>query len=281
MLAAAVLTVAAAGVVHAVTAEPPARRVRCGEVLTADVRLAADLRCDGPGGLVVAADGVDVDLDGHAVTGPGLVTGRSSAAHGISVRARGATVRDGRVDGWDVGIDVVARGATAAVRDVRLEADGVGAAVGEGSSLYVTTSLLRGSNTGATAQGTLVVDRSRVEENFTGVAVQTGEPGGPVTLRRTLLRHNHIGLLCHRPGFLVERSAFAANDTALVTSDCAPWTVRESAFTGNALHLWLDESRPFTFACTSFTPRDVPQEVRVQPCAARTGAVLRAGTAGG
>ncbi|WP_432483977.1 right-handed parallel beta-helix repeat-containing protein [Kineococcus esterisolvens] len=265
----ALVAVLVAGAAHAlVAAEPRARRVECGEEITGDVRLTADLRCPGPSGLVVAADGVEVDLDGHAITGPGLVAGRSTPSQGISVEAHDATIRGGRITGWDVGVRVGwgRSPRSAALADVRLEADGVGASVGDGSSLFVTTSLLRGNNTGITAQGQLVVDRSRVEENFTGVAVQSGEPGGPFTLRGSLVQRNNFGLMCHRPGFLVERSTFAHNDTALIASDCRPSAVLGSAFLRNGDHLWLDEPGSVTVACTLLTRSGGPEEVAVQPC---------------
>ncbi|WP_432533733.1 hypothetical protein [Kineococcus arenarius] len=271
---AAVVVVLAAVAAHALaTPEPRARRVACGETITADVRLAADLRCPGTSGLVVAADGVEVDLDGHEITGPGLVAGRSAAAQGISVSARDVTVRGGRVAGWDVGVRVGwgRSPRSAALVDVRLESDGVGAVVADGSSLFITTSLLRGNNTGVTAQGQLAVHRSRVEENFTGVAVQSGEPGGPFTLRDSVVQRNNIGVMCHRPGFLVERSTFAQNDTALLASGCRPSVVRGSAFLRNGDHLWLDAPDALVVVCTSFTRRGGPEEVLVRPCAARSG----------
>ncbi|WP_432492366.1 right-handed parallel beta-helix repeat-containing protein [Kineococcus auxinigenes] len=278
------VVVLAAVAAHALaTPEPPARRVACGETITADVRLAADLRCPGPSGLVVAADGVEVDLDGHEITGPGLVAGRSAAAHGISVEAHDVTIRGGRIAGWDVGVRVGwgRSPRSAALADVRLESNGVGAVVADGSSLFVTTSLLRGNNTGATAQGQLAVHRSRVEENFTGVAVQSGEPGGPFTLRESLVQRNNIGVMCHRPGFLVERSTFASNDTALLASGCRPSVVRGSAFVRNGDHLWLGDPDALVVVCTSFTRRGGPEEVRVRPCAARSAGAFAAGGVSG
>jgi parallel beta-helix repeat protein len=53
----------------------------CGATVTADVRLDHDLVCTGDG-LIIGADGISVDLNGHTVTGPGsgagiLVGGRA------------------------------------------------------------------------------------------------------------------------------------------------------------------------------------------------------------
>ena len=47
------------------------RLLECGSVVTRDVRLSRDLRgCTG-NGLVVGADGVDIDLNGHLISGTG------------------------------------------------------------------------------------------------------------------------------------------------------------------------------------------------------------------
>src|SRR5689334_6435329 len=51
----------------------PARELACGTQITSSVTLANDLTCD-PVGLVVAADGVVLDLGGHTITGPGAGT---------------------------------------------------------------------------------------------------------------------------------------------------------------------------------------------------------------
>ncbi|NAZ88524.1 hypothetical protein [Kineococcus indalonis] len=294
--AAAAFAVLAAGASAAVaTAGPPARRVGCGEVLTADVRLAADLECSGAVGLVVRADGVDVDLDGHRVTGPRLTADLPSDSYGISVEAHDVTVRDGRVAGWDVGVRVGVeerwsprepgtaerRGApgSALLRDLRLELDGTGALTGSEGTVLLTGSVLRGNNTGAVAAGRLVVTRTSVEGNFAGLTVESGGTAPSLALRSSRLQHNDIALLCRRPGLVVQGSAFSTNDTALLADGCAPWTVRDSRFEGNGRHLWLDGSGPATVACTVFTGSAGPgpgptgareaDGVRVRPCPPR------------
>ena len=53
-----------------------ARHLECGERVTEDVRLDSDLRdCRGVGLVIVAADGVTVDLGGHTIDGTGRGTG--------------------------------------------------------------------------------------------------------------------------------------------------------------------------------------------------------------
>ena len=270
LLTAAALVLAATATASAVAAAgPAARRVSCGEVITADVRLAADLECSGTRGLVVRADGVDVDLGGHRLTGPRLTTDLPSDSYGISVEAHDVTVRDGRVAGWDVGVRVgveerwsprdpgtATRQGTpgsAVLRDLRLELDGAGALVGVEGAALLTGSVLRGNNTGAVATGRLVVTRSTVEGNFTGLGVEGGGDAPSLAVRASRLEHNDIALLCRRPGLLVEQSEITANDTGLLADGCSPWTVRESRFEANGRHLWLDGSGPGTLACTVLT----------------------------
>ncbi len=272
VLPVAALALAVGGGAHALP-RPAARPVACGEVVTADVRLAADLRCAGPTGLVVAADGVEVDLDGHEVAGPGA--GRTpGGARGITVRARGVRVLDGRVSGWDEGVRVEA-GAGADLREVRLERHGTGAVV-EGA-LRVSGSLLRGNTTGASARGPLVLDRSTVQENLTGVSAEPARPGGPggpgaaagdVVLRGSVLVRNGTALLCRGARVHVQRSAFGGNGAAITTGGCAPWTVRDSAFVRNGDHLWLAERGPdrVTVVCTLFSEPAGPRALPVLPC---------------
>jgi parallel beta-helix repeat protein len=74
LVAAAVATalvVAAIGVASTTIAAADRSGVACGDAITADTRLAADLvNCPG-GGLVVAADGITLDLGGHRIDGDG------------------------------------------------------------------------------------------------------------------------------------------------------------------------------------------------------------------
>ena len=75
----------------------------CGDAVTADVTLEADL-LDCPGdGLVVTAPGVTIDLDSHRVDGSGAGTG-------IDVQAPGVTVRDGRISGFQNGVRLPSAG---------------------------------------------------------------------------------------------------------------------------------------------------------------------------
>jgi hypothetical protein len=88
---------------------PHAAAQGCGAVLTSSVSLTADVVC-GPGqdGLIVAASGVKIDLNGFSVIGPWTSTGGGSSATGI--RASGVdavTIRGpGRIEGFMTPIEI-------------------------------------------------------------------------------------------------------------------------------------------------------------------------------
>jgi nitrous oxidase accessory protein NosD len=68
-----------------------ARVLSCGEVVVDDVRLEADLICIGPG-LIVGADGVRVNLNGHVISGNGTSNGVDVATRS-NVSVYGGTIR--------------------------------------------------------------------------------------------------------------------------------------------------------------------------------------------
>ncbi|MBB5624822.1 right-handed parallel beta-helix repeat-containing protein [Sphaerisporangium krabiense] len=70
----------------------------CGLVLTTSVTLTEDLVCDGDGPLI-GADDVTIDLNGHAVRGPGSGSGIGNTGYRRNTWKR-LTVRDGRIEGF-------------------------------------------------------------------------------------------------------------------------------------------------------------------------------------
>jgi parallel beta-helix repeat protein len=85
----------------------------CGATITVDTVLTSDLIDCPDDGLVVGANGVTLDLNGHTISGDGLLA--TSCAPdavcdvGVSdvVPHRGVTIKGGRVQGFDVGVLVV------------------------------------------------------------------------------------------------------------------------------------------------------------------------------
>ncbi|MEO6081818.1 MAG: right-handed parallel beta-helix repeat-containing protein [Umezawaea sp.] len=77
----------------AVTPSPP---VQCGDTVTSDIRLSADLHCTGPG-LIVKAGGIVLNLNGHSITGSGTDTGIAVVGQ-ANVR-----IRNGKISNFDRG----------------------------------------------------------------------------------------------------------------------------------------------------------------------------------
>jgi parallel beta-helix repeat protein len=64
----------------------------CGATIVADLKLDHDLTCTGDG-LIVGADGIELDLNGHAITGSGSGAGVRVTGHS-NVTISGGTVRN-------------------------------------------------------------------------------------------------------------------------------------------------------------------------------------------
>jgi parallel beta-helix repeat protein len=57
------------------TAAPVDASVSCGEVIKQSVKLTSNLDCK-TDGIIIGADGITVDLNGHSITGPGIATSK-------------------------------------------------------------------------------------------------------------------------------------------------------------------------------------------------------------
>ncbi|MEU0882237.1 right-handed parallel beta-helix repeat-containing protein [Lentzea sp. NPDC005914] len=93
---AAVLAATVALATGPVTATP-APPVLCGDTVTSDITLSADLHCPGPG-LIVKAGNVVLNLNGHSITGSGT-------GSGISVTGQsGVRIQNGKISKFDYGV---------------------------------------------------------------------------------------------------------------------------------------------------------------------------------
>jgi hypothetical protein len=83
-----------------------ATTVSCGQVITTDVRLTADLNCSGSA-LTIGASDVAVDLAGHSITGDG--SGQAIEVYGTNSDSTliNITVRDGTINNFASGIDIL------------------------------------------------------------------------------------------------------------------------------------------------------------------------------
>jgi nitrous oxidase accessory protein NosD len=110
----------------------------CGQEITEDTTLVADLACAGGPALIVTADDVILDLGGHTVAGD---ANSGVDAPGILLRGvRGATVRNGTVQHFACGV-AIDGGARNLVQNVTAQ-DNVGVQSGNRSTTFSGTTLL-------------------------------------------------------------------------------------------------------------------------------------------
>ena len=102
----------------------------CGDTLTADATLSADLSCNNQGsdGLIIGGDGVTLDLNGYAIKGPGIV--------GVRIVGTNATVintgdRPGIIKGFGYGVYL---NPTQGARVIGLTLTGNGKGIAAGSA---------------------------------------------------------------------------------------------------------------------------------------------------
>ena len=196
---------AAAGAALAVlTSAPPATAapVACGDTLSGDVVLTADLVCTGTLGLRLT-DGTTLDLAGHRVVGAGVGTG-------IAVPPDGeVTVRHGVVAGWDEGVapdweNPTAQSGLLMLDDLTLRDNqhGVRAVglLGRMPQIEVSASRFVGNDVGIDtlqAQG-VAVSSSRFTGNRYGLYVTSGMSS--VEVVGSVLAHNTTALGCSDGG---------------------------------------------------------------------------------
>jgi len=192
--AAALLSLA--GPAEAATPETP---ITCGMVVEADASLylADDLSCATPVGVRIQQDNsgdagaptVTVDLRGHTLRGPGAGTGISTYDYPNVIRA---TVTNGRVESWDVGIS---GGGDTTLEEMKLVDNRVGFSCWEGCR----------------------IDQTTFKANQTGFDI-SAETGGVIT--RSTFTRNEVGARVAgiTSSLSVEHSRFSKNGTGLLVS---------------------------------------------------------------
>jgi hypothetical protein len=137
--------------------------IGCGSVVTANTTLTADLVACPADGLVVAADGITIDLARHTIGGTG---------HGVGIRILGSAVvvRDGSVEGFGTGVqtnDFPRSTGTMVVRVKASHNSGSGVAFyGFAETLAESTSTFNGGD-GVLLAGSdgTTIDRNKVFRN--------------------------------------------------------------------------------------------------------------------
>jgi len=223
-------------------ASAAARHVECGDRITRDVRLDANLEnCPG-NGLTVAADGITIDLGGHVVDGSGRGIGISNGFWGDG--HRDVTIRNGKVRGFRIGVRSgahgtrlarlrVARNAAGGIalrsRQCRVERNvvtdngyGHGIFVGAVSDCRVTGNRVAG-HLGAGIEASRsrghAIERNRVTGNRQAGIVLAGTAG--VRAERNVVTRNGgpgIWLFDGATANVVARNTLAANESGILLS---------------------------------------------------------------
>lgn len=229
----AVTTLAVAGAAPAGAARPPAPP-SCGQTLTVDTRLRADLTCADVG--LRLAPGVTLDLGGHTLRG-------DDSGAGLVVASAGTVrVRNGTVAGWGNAV------LTSSVPDeetgpllvdrVRFVDNTTALLVtGEsGTGLYgkdttVTRSTFQDNAWALIAQWHVEVDVHRTTFRSNTVAVDVSD--SQVDVSDSRLVGNGAAMVLGQSGTRVERTAFVDNTSGINVYPTSGATIAHSTFTGS------------------------------------------------
>jgi parallel beta-helix repeat protein len=105
--AVAALSLATIGVLAAGSGQARAAQVHCGDRITQDTKLTKDLKNCPNKGLVIAADNVTLDLNGHTIDGNNKLVDQCPAACDLGVWVRGkhgVTIKGGRITQFGFGL---------------------------------------------------------------------------------------------------------------------------------------------------------------------------------
>ena len=153
-----------------------ARHLECGDRVTQDLKLDSDLRNCAGVGLVIAGDGVTLDLGGHTIDGTGRGTGIVNGYGGDG--RRGFHVRNGTVRGFKVGLRSGGRGTT--LRRLTVTRNATGGVVLRGSQCVVERSTISDNGYG---HGISITGLTAAASTRTGSRV-TSAPGSRPPARR-------------------------------------------------------------------------------------------------
>ncbi|WP_432488692.1 right-handed parallel beta-helix repeat-containing protein [Kineococcus sp. SYSU DK018] len=276
--AATLLTTALTLAPTATAAPPRAVVVPCGAVLTSSVRLAADVDCPGGNGITLAADGIELNLNGHAFTGPGAAPGERRDV-GVRVRAQDVVVRNGTVGGWSIGVlagtdpyeEDEEGPVSAVVRQARLEGNSSGVEVRREGDVEVRSTWFIGNGLGgyALTGGRLLVEHSTADRNGSGFASFEVDRDGLVVRDTAVRGSSGAGVACGTDGRAVlERTTLQRNGVGLDAFLCSA-RVSDSAFVWNGRHTsaYLVDRDTVEVTCTTFTRDGGPLTFETEPCA--------------
>ena len=185
----------------------------CGMVITASTTLTADIGPCRRGGIVIAADNIDVDLGGHTISG------RAGSGDGVGILFEGVTgsrVLHGAVRGFDAGVAIVG-GSTNTVWSLTIRdnigsltgsrpAYGDGVVIRSSSNNWVTRSSIFNNGPyggvsviadATTSSDNNVIDRNKIVDNDVARASANEDTGirveGPNATGTTIMDNTILG----------------------------------------------------------------------------------------
>ncbi|PRY16728.1 right-handed parallel beta-helix repeat-containing protein [Kineococcus rhizosphaerae] len=264
---AAVLTSGPAAAAVPRTSTPP-----CGSTLVQSVRLASDVVCPDGGALTLAADGVELNLNGHRLVGPG------AGGAGVVVAARDVVVRNGTITGWGAGVLAAPAdgdedsppSATATARALRIDRNGVGVSVGPEGSVLVRDSWITGSRRGGDVSfgGRLRVENSTVADNTVGLWSFSIDRQGLVVRGSVVRGSSDAGIACGQDGhYDVAGSTLQRNGTGVYAFECNGRVVN-SRFVWNTRHVdgFLVDEDVMELRCDTYSRDGLPLLFPATPC---------------
>jgi parallel beta-helix repeat protein len=176
-----------------------ANHVQCGDVITQSVKLDADLTCEAQG-LVVGADGVTVDLNGHTISGQGDPF--EETLSGVQADGRsGVVVRNGTITGFTEAV-LLTNASQSVVRDITAAGNLDGITV-RGDGIVIRNNTVTASFIGISASGDgLVLDRNQAAGEF-AISVD----GSNLTVTRNHATEcSQLSIEVHYQGALISRN---------------------------------------------------------------------------
>ena len=222
---ASVLTMAVATALGGLALASPARAatLSCGQTITVDTVLENDVGPCANNGIVIGANGITLDLNGHRVFGSAAV--RDGA--GVLLRdRRRVTVRNGTVTNFDIGV-AIDGGASNTVIGVtaRDNIGGLGSIGGDGIAIM-------------SSQGNQILGNRTVNNGpFSGIGLYSrrdgDHPGTPAVVRDNFISGNEVA------GNIISRDRVSPlgtdNDGIRVENDAAFNTFTNNSVVGNGL----------------------------------------------
>ena len=188
----------------------------CGQTITRDLHLDDDLRCPG-NGLTVGADGVQIDLMGHSITGPGP----ASRNAGILIVGRtNVTISHGTIAQFRTGIFILNSNGVV-VKDLAVVDSGAGVLSSTSDGIRVLFSrdvvLKHNEISGSGDDGIelrratdVIVKGNVLEGNRAGVRFADGLSSG-ITIQHNEIVENHCGVKGPTAGNVLTHNSFEGN----------------------------------------------------------------------